>query len=102
MAHRLTVTIPGNIQPLERGARFADPLDQALKAAALGEIGDEGTQMGVVDGRLGVVAADVEVHVSDLDRGLTLVRQVLKAAGAPPATTITQHEPTVVVHPLEA
>lgn len=96
----LTVTIPGNIQPVERGARFADPLDRALRAAALGEIGDEGTQMGVVGGRLGVIAANIEVTVSDLDRGLTLIRQVLKAAGAPAATTITQREPTVVVHPL--
>lgn len=100
MAHRLTVTIPGNTQPLERGARFADPLDQALKAAALGEIGDEGTQMGVIDGRLGIIAADIEVMVSDLERGLTLIRQVLRAAGAPAATTITQREPTVTVHPL--
>jgi len=100
MPHRLTVTIPGNIQPLERGARFADPLDQALKVAALGEIGDEGTQMGVVDGRLGIIAADIEVTVSDLDSGLALIRKVLKAAGAPAATTITQREPIVVVHPL--
>jgi hypothetical protein len=98
--YRLTVTLPGNIQPIERGPRFADPLNQALKAEGIGETSDEGTQMGVVDGRVVVIAADIEVNVSDLGRGLAMIRRVLRAADAPAGTTITEHAATKVVHQL--
>ena len=98
MPYRLTVTIPGPVLPLERGQRFADPLDEALRAERLGELGDEGTQMGLVDGKTVVVAAEVELRVTDLDRALAVIRRVLRSAGAPPATTITQHAPDKVVH----
>ena len=98
--HRLTVTLPGNVQPIERGARFADPLNQALKAEGIGETGDEGTQLGIVDGRAVVVAADIEVTVSDLGRGLAMIRRVLRAADAPAGTTITEQAATNVVHQL--
>jgi hypothetical protein len=98
--YRLTVTLPGNIQPIERGPRFADPLNQALKAEGIGETSDEGTQMGIVDGRVVVIAADIEVNVSDLGRGLAMIRRVLRAADAPAGTTITEHAPTKVVHQL--
>ena len=100
MKYRLTVTLPGNIQPIERGARFADPLNQALKAEGIGETSDEGTQMGIVDGRAVVVAADIEVNVTDLGRGLAMIRRVLRAADAPAGTTITEHATTKVVHRL--
>jgi len=98
--HRLTVTLPGNIQPIERGARFADPLNLALKAEGVGETTDEGTQMGIVAGGVAVVAADIEVTVSDLGRGLAIIRRVLRAADAPSGTTITEHAVTKVVHQL--
>lgn len=100
MAYRLTITIPGNILPVERGQRFADPLDQALRGAQLGELGDEGTQMGLVDGKAVVAAAEVDVQVTDFDRGLALVRQLLRQAGAPAETTIIRHEPVREVYPL--
>lgn len=92
--------LPGNIQPIERGVRFADPLNRALKAEGVGETGDEGTQMGIVDGSVVVVAADIEVAVSDLGRGLAIIRRVLRAADAPAGTTITEHAATKVVHQL--
>jgi hypothetical protein len=98
--YRLTVTLPGDIQPIERAARFADPLNRALKAEGIGETSDEATQMGIVDGRVLVIAADIEVTVSDLGRGLAMIRRVLRAAGAPAGTTITEHAPTKVVHRL--
>ena len=100
MIHRLTITIPGDVQPIERGPRFADPLNQALKAEGIGETSDEGTQMGIVDGRVVVVAADIEVNVTDLGRGLAMIRRVLRAADAPAGTTITEHAATKVVHRL--
>lgn len=98
--HRLTITIPGDVQPIERGARFADPLNQALKAEGIGETSDEGTQMGIVDGQVVVVAADIEVNVSDLGRGLAVIRRVLRGADASPGTTITEHAAIKVVHRL--
>jgi hypothetical protein len=47
-----------------------------------------------------VIAADIEVTLSDLGRGLAMIRRVLRAAGAPAGTTITEHAATKVVHQL--
>lgn len=96
----LSINIPGNIGPVDRGRLFADPLNAALTAAGAGKTGDEGTQMGIVDGKLAVVSCDIMVTVTDLDRALTVIREVMKGAGAPASTTITQFEPEKVVHTL--
>jgi hypothetical protein len=96
----LTVHIPGNIQPVDRGRQFADPLDAALHAAQLGKLTDEGTQMGVADGRYVITGCDIHLDVSDVARALALVRQVLQDAGAPTETTITENSEPPVVHAL--
>ena len=37
------VKIPGDIQPLARGERFEDPLDDALSASGLGQVSGGGS-----------------------------------------------------------
>ncbi len=94
----LTVHVPGNILPVDRGARFADPLDAALRAAGVGELGDEGTQMDLVDGRYVVVGCDIHLTVSDTARALAIIQRVLADAGAPAGTTITERGGMEKVH----
>jgi hypothetical protein len=96
----LTVHLPGNILPIDRGKRFADPLDAALRAAQLGELSDEGTQMGIVDGRYVVVGCDIHLRVSGAAEALAIVRRVLQEADAPRMTTIKEHGEPAIVHPL--
>jgi hypothetical protein len=96
----LTIHIPGNILPVDRGKQFADPLDAALRAASLGELRDEGTQMGIEDGRYVVVGCDIIVSVSDVAAALDTIRRVLRDARAPETTTISESGPRPIVHPL--
>ncbi|HWH51866.1 MAG TPA: hypothetical protein VN651_10025 [Gemmatimonadaceae bacterium] len=86
----LTVHIPGNILPVDRGKRFADPIDAALRNAELGELRDEGTQMGIEDGRVVVVGCDIVLRVTDPHRALEVIRRVLREAGAPAGTSIRE------------
>jgi hypothetical protein len=100
MPTTLTMHIPGNILPVDRGQRFSDPLDAALRAAGLGELSDEGTQMGIADGRYVVVGCDFHLLVSDVAPSLDLIRRTLREASAPAETTITEQTPSRTVHQL--
>ena len=86
MPDQPTIHIPGDIQPFERGDRFEDPLDQALRAAGrLGKCVGGGTAMDAKQ----VTRCDVEVEVKDRAKAVPVIRKVLSAAAAPPGTTVT-------------
>ena len=97
------VKIPGNIQPLDRGARFEDPLQEALARTLLGEVTGGGSQLDVPDeegeARVAFCGLDVDLyHVSD---GLALLRSELQRIGCPEGTTLlyeldgAEHEDTL-------
>lgn len=67
------------IQPLARGERYDDPLQEALERAGVGEVSGGGSQ---IDQTLGVAWACVDIELADLD-ALDLVKRVLEEAGAP-------------------
>jgi hypothetical protein len=96
----LTIHIPGNILPVDRGKQFADPLDSALRAANLGQLRDEGTQMGIESGQLIVVGCDLFVRVSDVAAALAVIRRVLRESAAPSTTTISESGEPPVMHRL--
>jgi hypothetical protein len=86
------VRIPGNIQPVERGERFEDPLQAALDAENLGEVSGGGSQLA---GRgKGIEFCGMDVEVIDRDRGLHLIREVMRRLDAPPGTIIEEYLPT--------
>jgi hypothetical protein len=66
-----------------------DPLDDALRAAKLGEVTGGGSGMGL---------CNIDVEVTDPVRGLALVREQLRALGVAPSTEINQYEPEHIVH----
>ena len=69
-----------HIGPIDRGNRYEDPLDLALRGASLGEVTGGGSQLGA----LGEIEfADIEIVVSDLDAALPVIARVLEEAGAP-------------------
>lgn len=68
-------------QPLDRGARYEDVLDQFLKERALGEVTGGGSQL-APSGE--IEYCDIEISLSDAsDDGLTLIVQALELLGAP-------------------
>src|SRR5436853_7197964 len=84
------VRIPGNIQPIERGERYEDPLQAALAAEDFGEVTGGGSQMG--EGKT-VEFCGLDVEVTDRERGLCVIRQVMRRLNAPPGTVIEEYLP---------
>jgi len=69
-----------HIEPLDRGARYEDPLDAALRERGLGEVTGGGSQLtdtGEIE------FADVEISVTNLDDALPVIVSTLEASGAP-------------------
>jgi hypothetical protein len=97
----LTINIPGQIMPMERGERFEDPLFDAFEAEGIEfEPRGGGTALTEIDGRKVIQSCDIEIGVEDVVAALPIIRRVLIDAGAPPETTIRQSDPGDVVYPL--
>ena len=92
------VRIPGDIQPDERGERFEDPLQAALDKEDLGEVTGGGSQMG--EGK-SVQFCGLDIEVTDRDRGLRLIRDVMRRLGAPHGTVIEEYLPIFRELPLD-
>ena len=76
----LTARLYEHIEPLDRGERYEDPLDSALRAADLGEVTGGGSQLG----ELGEIEfADIEIRVLSVDDALPVIVRSLEDAGAP-------------------
>jgi hypothetical protein len=88
--HFFYVRIPGNIQPLERGERFEDPLDAALESDGIGSVTGGGSQLG--DDKT-VAFCGLDVVVTNRDRGIEIIRRVLTAAQCPKDAVIEEYLP---------
>lgn len=84
------VKIPEALSPSERGRKYADPVDAALKRDQLGEITGGGSQLSEPDanGESTVEWVGLDVELVDLERGLPVLKRELLHLGAPTATTL--------------
>ena len=96
---RLVISMPAPITAIERGERFEDPLSDAL--GDLGEVDGGGSLMAEEDGKMVIVESNINVYVRDVPKSLAVIRQTLKAKGAPKDTTITQYGTQQVEHALD-
>lgn len=78
--HFVTATLWEYIMPLDRGDRYEDPLDEALSAQGLGETCGGGSMMSE---DYGIEFVDIEIKLTDLTRGLSVVANTLTSQGAP-------------------
>lgn len=87
----VAVRIPEALTPLERGAKYEDPLHEALQSQGLGEVSGGGTRLGSpdADGRQDIEAVDIDVELVDADRGLPALRAELKKLNAPGGTALS-------------
>lgn len=82
------VEIRESIMPLERGHKYEDPLDDALKKAHLGEVTGGGTALSknhVIEW------VGIDVELTDLDKGMPFLKQKLIELGVP-ADTVLEYE----------
>jgi hypothetical protein len=68
------------IEPIDRGDRYEDPLDDALGKVNAGRVTGGGSQL---DELGGITFVDIEIELADLDDALRVVVEALEAAGAP-------------------
>ena len=89
------IRIPEALGPVDRGAKYEDPLADAL--GELGDITGGGSQLG--EGQ-SIAYCGIDVVVNDRDRGLTVIRQSMRAIGAPAGTVIEEYMPEYRELPL--
>lgn len=91
------VRIPGDIQALERGDRFEEPLELALGHAALGSVTGGGSQLGDDDK---VEYCGIDVVTTDRVRGIEVIRRVMQECGCPNGAVIEEYLPEYQEHPI--
>ena len=79
------VKINESIMPIERGHKYEDPLDEALKKAKLGEVTGGGSSLSK-ERKIEWVGVDVDLV--DLDKGLPFLKRKLIELGAPKGSTL--------------
>lgn len=84
--HTVVATITDNVGPIDRGAKYEDPLDAVLQPAGLGAVCGGGSQM---DATRKIVFVDIELTLADTERALELLRVTLKRLGAPAGSVLT-------------
>ncbi|MEW6366412.1 MAG: hypothetical protein AB1714_17440 [Acidobacteriota bacterium] len=84
------VRLPAHIEPLDRGARFEDPLQESLERAGLGEITGGGSQLSDPDeeGRRRIVFCGIDIDIYEPVEGLALLRRELARLQAPRGTAL--------------
>jgi hypothetical protein len=84
--HLVVATITEDIGPIDRGRKYEDPIDAALKAAGLGEVTGGGSQL---DASRRIAFVDIDVALADTEGALDLVRLTLKQLGAPAGSVLS-------------
>lgn len=79
-AHAVTARLWESIQPIARGERYEDPLQDALQKAGLGEVDGGGSQLSETGE---ITFIELAIYLADLDGALHLTKNTLEAAGAP-------------------
>jgi hypothetical protein len=84
------IKMPGDIDPLDRGERFEDPLEEALTREGLGTITGGGSQLSEPDddGDRSVEFCGIDVDLYNVENGLALLRRELIHLEAPLGTLL--------------
>lgn len=83
------IRIPGDLDPMDRGELFADPLQEALDKERLGEITGGGSQLSdPTESGDSIEFCGIDVDLYDAARGLALLRNELLRLQAPPGTML--------------
>ncbi|HJU69944.1 MAG TPA: hypothetical protein VJ650_17020 [Gemmatimonadaceae bacterium] len=78
--HLVVARMPEHIEPMERGARYEDPVQDALSIRMLGGVTGGGSQL-TSAAEIGYV--EVELALANLDEALDTAQRILEEAGAP-------------------
>jgi hypothetical protein len=83
--HHVLARITEQVEPIERGDRYEDPLDAFLSEHKLGQVTGGGSQLSETGE---IEFADIEIELVNLDDALIMVVKKLEAMGAPFGSSI--------------
>jgi hypothetical protein len=86
--HFFYVLIREPLGPMDRGAKYEDPLKDAL--GELGDVTGGGSQLGEGNS---IAFCGLDVVVNHRERGLKVIRESLSSCGARPDTIIEEYVP---------
>jgi hypothetical protein len=92
--HLVIARIPEHIEPMDRGARYEDPVQDALAIRDLGMVTGGGSQL-TAAAEIGYV--DVELALADLDDAVAVVKRILEEAGAPVGSQLLYEDGGIAV-----
>jgi len=79
-SHLVLARLHEYIEPIDRGERYEDPLNERLQAEGIGEVTGGGSQM---DENFKIKHVDLEIYLADLDSAVSKLRSFLEDLGAP-------------------
>ena|SRR5215467_13955507 len=84
------IKLPCNLQPIERGEKFEDPIQEALEKEKLGTVTGGGSQLADPDdeGRPTIEFCGIDVDLYSVEKGLDLLRRELIRLQAPQGTML--------------
>ena len=84
------VRIPQALQPLDRAAKYEDPLNVALKKDRVGEVTGGGSQLSQPDkdGKRSIEWIGIDVDLTNFEKGLPVLKRELLRLGAPRSTVL--------------
>ena len=83
--HFVLARLYEHVEPIDRGSRYEDPLNEVLESAGIGRVTGGGSQL-TEEGR--IEFADIEIDLVDLNDALNAAVQALERAGAPQGSEI--------------
>jgi hypothetical protein len=83
--HFVFARIMDAVGPMDRGAKYEDPLDELLEARDAGRVTGGGTQM---DKEGGIEWVGIDIQLADLEEALELTRNKLRELGAPAGSVL--------------
>ena len=87
--HVVVARLYEHIEPIDRGARYEDPLQAALDGEHAGQVTGGGSQL---NEHGGIDYVDVEIEVANLDGALGIISDALEKAGAPQGSELVHGE----------
>lgn len=83
--HLVIARLYENIEPLDRGVRYEDPLQAVLDQSQAGRVTGGGSQLNELGG---IEYAEIEIELANLDAALGIVTAALEQAGAPQGSEV--------------
>jgi hypothetical protein len=78
--HLVIARMPEHIEPMDRGSRYEDPLQDALGIREMGAVTGGGSQL---TAEAEIAFVDIELALADLNGALDVTKRILEEAGAP-------------------